>query len=92
MSKKNLYKPNLLMEMSNAILNQDKYFAIEVSIPNSKNSQTEIIINKLEALESKMDYYSKAYDENLFLKNCSDIFIVNFVRANSFEEIEAKLK
>ena len=87
-----LSKANLITEMAKSILNKDKYFAVEVNVPNCKESQTEIIINKIEALDTKIEYYSNAYDENLFLKNCSDIFITNFTRANSFEEIELKFK
>ena len=38
----------------------------------------EIIINKAENVKSKLEYYKKAYDDNLVLKTNKDIEIVSF--------------
>ena len=53
---------------------------VEVTIPGQ--NETELIINKFESLDNKLEYYKKTYDENLVHKNCSDIKILSAIPIN----------
>ncbi|OXB94872.1 hypothetical protein [Parageobacillus galactosidasius] len=73
-----------------ALKNNASYIGIAVRIPNIDGA--EVIINKTSNFEEKMNYYQKAYDENLKLKSNPDIQIVAFASGNSFDDIEKHLK
>ncbi len=47
---------------------------VEVTIPGQDD--TELIINKYESLDNKLNYYKNTYNENLIHKKCNDIKIV----------------
>ena len=67
-----------------------KYFAVAIKF--SAVEKVEIIINPRENWDSKEEYYSSVYDEDLRLKGCPDkIKIVGFTYGNSFKEIEEAL-
>lgn len=53
---------------------------VEITIPGQ--AETELIINKPESLDNKLEYYKKTYDENLIHKNCSDIKILSAMPIN----------
>lgn len=72
-----------------AIENNMKFVAIEIE--NSDYKKSEIIINPRENFEDKFEYYLQAYDENLVLKNCSKIRIVNVIFSNNLEDIFSKI-
>lgn len=59
----------------------DKYVVIYVKMPNCEKE--EIIINEKENFDSKLDYYIKAYNNDLTLKSCNDISIVGIARYKS---------
>lgn len=67
-----------------------KYIAVKIAMQGFK--KPEIIINQFENFDKKLDYYEKAYDNNLILKSFNGIRIIGFVYGNTFEEIEDKLK
>jgi hypothetical protein len=48
----------------------------------------EVIINSYENFDSKLEYYQKAYDENLNHKFSKGIRIIGCSFGNSFQEIE----
>ena len=48
----------------------------------------EIIINSYENFDSKLEYYKKAYDEDLKLKTFDGIRITDFTYGDSFAKIE----
>jgi len=49
--------------------------AIELTVPT--RNATEIIIVKNDNLDYKLDYYLNNYDDNLILKRCAEIKILN---------------
>ncbi len=51
----------------------------------------EIIINERANFESKLEYYKKAYNQNLTLKTFNGIKIIGFTYANYFDEMADKL-
>ncbi len=48
---------------------------VEITIPGQED--TELIINKYESLDNKLQYYKQTYDEKLINKKCNDIRIVS---------------
>lgn len=57
--------------------------AIEVTIPGQDT--TEVIINRYENLENKLNFYTKAYDENCVHCMNKEVKIVNAWCVNFFE-------
>lgn len=51
----------------------------------------EIVINSKENFDDKLDYFKRAYDENLMLVNNPNIRIVGFAAADTFEDLEEML-
>lgn len=64
---------------------------IAVKILKDEQEKPEVIINQQQNFESKLAYYTEAYNEDLTLKTYSGIRIVGFAFGNSFSEIQAKL-
>lgn len=64
---------------------------IAVKILKDEQEKPEVIINQQKNFESKLAYYTEAYNEDLTLKTYSGIRIVGFAFGNSFSEIQAKL-
>ena len=48
---------------------------VEITIPGQED--TELIINKYESLDNKLQYYKQTYDEKLINKKRNDIRIVS---------------
>ena len=69
---------------------QDKKY-IGVKIQMQGFPKAEIIINENENFDSKLDYYKKAYNEDLTLKTFNGIRIVGFTYGDSFKDIEEDL-
>lgn len=67
-------KIKLEQTFKNAIKGKHMYIGVRVKIQGFPES--EMIINSSENFESKLEYYKKAYDENLVLKTYSGIQIV----------------
>ena len=89
MSRENVSMEKLENTMSSAIVDKAKYIAIAVLIEGAKDP--EIIINLTSNFKSKMDYYKKAYNEDLCLKANQTIKIVDFTYSNSLSIIESDL-
>ena len=66
-----------------------KYIAVIIEMRGFE--KPEIIINRYENFKTKLDYYKKAYREDLILKSYDGIKIINFLYGNSLKEIEEKL-
>lgn len=63
-----------------------RFIAVEIEIEGFK--EPEIIINRFENILDKLDYYKKAYNDDLTLKSFSGIKIVGFAWSNNIEELE----
>lgn len=48
---------------------------VAIKLPDQKNP--ELIINGIDSLDNKLDYYKKSYDENLVHKNNKEIRILS---------------
>lgn len=66
-----------------------KYIAVKVQMKGFL--KPEIIINCTKNFRSKLDYYKKAYNEDLTLKTFNGIKIIGFTYGDSFEDIENDL-
>lgn len=67
----------LLEKIFNEAKERECCICVEITIPGQND--TELIINKFESLDNKLEYYKKTYDENLVHKNCSEIKIVSAI-------------
>ena len=90
MKEEDLTMENLERCFMKAIADKTPYIGVEVRMQNFPSD--EIIINDYENLSKKLEYYKKAYNDNLTLKAFSGIRIVGFGSGNSFEEIEFALR
>ena len=66
-----------------------KYIAVKIKMNNLE--KCEIIVNPIENATEKLKYYSEAYNEDLTLKACKDIKIVDFTFGNELSDIEEDL-
>ncbi|WP_346961370.1 hypothetical protein [Clostridium sp.] len=87
--KKILTMENLEMCFRLAKARKQNYIGIKVSVPNSK--EDEVIINPNANFDNKLEYYKKAYNDNLTLKSFNQIRITGFTYGNSYGEIENDL-
>ena len=60
---------------------------IGVRIQMQGFDEPEVIINPKENFEAKLEYYKKAYNEDLTLKTFNGIKIVGFEYGDSFNEV-----
>lgn len=87
---KDLKIENLKLAVNGAVRRNASYFGVKVL--NETNGQTELIVNTVNnMLNGKLDYYLNAYNENLELKNNTNIKIVGFTFANLIEDIRKDL-
>lgn len=68
-------KQTMLNRFHYAKLNHYDYIGVAISKKGMKG--LEVIINPHVNIDEKVNYYKEAYDEDLVLKNCKDIKIVN---------------
>ena len=68
------------------------YLYVAVKIDMQGYNVPEIVINSRENFDAKLDYYRKAYDENLVFKNYPSIRIIGFTMADTFEDREEDLQ
>lgn len=73
----------------NAKHNNAKY--VGVLIETKGSNAPEIIINPSENFDAKLEYYKKAYTEDLVLKSFDGIRIVRFDYGNTFSQLECSL-
>ena len=64
---------------------------VGVMVESEDSPDYEIIINPIENAVSKIDYYSKAYDDYCVLKSNPKIRIVNASYGETFSQIEYEL-
>ena len=84
-----LYMKDLENCFETAIKLSYTYVAVKIDIVGFE--KPEIVINSKENFEDKLDYYKKAYDENLMLVNNPNIRIIGFAAADTFEDLEELL-
>ena len=72
-----------------AIENNSKYIAVKIETRGSEGA--EIIINPRCNFESKLEYYKKAYTDDLVLKTYDGIRIVGFCDSDTFDFIDFML-
>jgi len=79
------------------MLNLENYFLkakkhkwdyIGIKIQMDGFPEPEIIINPLANYDAKLEYYKKAYNDDLTLKAFSGIKIIDFSYGSSYEDIE----
>ena len=74
MNQEHLTKKQKMIEAFNHAIDEDyKFIVIDLTVPNSCVYETIIIRNP--NFKNKLEYYKKAYDDNLVLKTCKDIEI-----------------
>ncbi len=61
------------------------YIAVKVTVPGC--DKEEIIVNPLSNFDCKLEYYKKAYNEDLTLKTFNQIKITGFECAKHFNEL-----
>lgn len=66
-----------LIKKAKQIKENGNMLGIEVTIPGQ--NATELIINGVDSIDNKLDYYCKAYDENLVHSMNDRIKIVDIV-------------
>lgn len=64
---------------------------IAVQIYTKGNERPELIINQKECFDKKLEYYRKAYTDNLVLKTYEGISIKGIAYGNNLSEIENDL-
>lgn len=74
------FKQHLLKEINEAI---EEGKGIEVLISNPNTPRTETIINPVENLPYKLEYYAKAYDDELQHNHDKSVKIVAFRKVES---------
>lgn len=72
-----------LIAKAKEIKNNGNMLGIEVTIPNQK--ATELIINDTDSIDNKVEYYCKAYDENLVHSMNDRIKIVDIIEVVSIK-------
>lgn len=65
-----------------------KFFVTQVKMPGIPTP--EIIMNPIKNADAKIEYYRKAYNEDLTLKACSDVQIVNFTFGDTWTEVRCE--
>ncbi len=64
---------------------------VGVAIETKGYPGLEVIINREENFKVKLEYYKKAYDNNLVLKTFAGIRIVGFATEDNFDELQFDL-
>lgn len=72
-----------------AIENNSKYIAVKIATRGSEGA--EIIINPRCNFEAKLEYYKKAYTDDLVLKTYDGIKIIGFCDSDTFDFIDFML-
>jgi hypothetical protein len=84
--KTNLTMKDLQTHFKQAIAEKYKWFAIKVYIPGF--GAGELILNPLCNIEDKLEYYAKAYDENLVHRQSGVIKIIDWDYADFVDELK----
>lgn len=85
-----MYLKNLENCFKAAKEKDQRYVGIKIEMPNFPCH--EIIINEYPNFDKKLEYYKKAYNEDLTLKTFDKIKITGFTFGQSFSDIERDLQ
>lgn len=66
-----------------------KYIGVKIAMEGFPKA--EVIINQTKNFKTKLDYYKKAYNDDLILKTFNGIQIVGFNYSNDFQTLEETL-
>jgi hypothetical protein len=77
-----------MMNIFSSALQKDNANFIYVQVKMDDFDGKELIINPRENIQKKMEYYDRAYSENLCLKNNTDIQITAYGWAECIEDID----
>jgi len=64
---------------------------VAVKIEMQGFEKPEVIINQTENFKTKLEYYKKAYNQDLTLKAFNGIKIIGFTFGDTFDDIESDL-
>jgi len=70
---------------------EEGYSYVAVKIKMEGFHQPEVIINPNANFDAKLEYYKKAYNDDLILKSFNGIKIIGFTCGDDYEEIESDL-
>lgn len=76
-----------MQDMLNTYNEQKQHAQFMLISVNAFDNAPEIIINPKENFEAKMDYYQKAYDEDLQLKTNENIRITDFMLTDDILQV-----
>lgn len=76
---------DLLDCLQEAMANSATYIGVLIEIPNLPDN--ELIVNTLNNINEKMDYYMKNYNDDLTLKYARHIRIVDFAWGHSLDDV-----
>jgi hypothetical protein len=71
--------------------NEQQFNWVAVLVKNINSEGEELIINPYVNFDDKLEYYQKAYTDDLVLKTYNGIKIVGFTFGNTLEDIENQL-
>ena len=77
---------DLEMMFNQAKVMDANYIGVKIQMQGFDKPET--IINPNENFDEKLEYYKKAYNEDLTLKSFNGIKIIGFEYGNSFQEIQ----
>lgn len=82
------YSKEIMLDAFRQVLHkrEHKYIAVKIETRDVKGH--EVIVNPLQNAQQKIDYYDRAYTDDLVLKSYDGIKIVDYTWADSFDEIE----
>lgn len=83
-------KRNLEYCFSHAIADGANFVGVMIQLPNM--SQPEVIINPIDNLPSKMEYYFNNYNDNLELIANPDVKIIGLTYGDTYEEIQGEFE
>jgi len=66
-----------------------EYIGVKIQMEGFR--EPEVIINPFNNFDAKLEYYKKAYNDNLILKTFNGIKIIDFTAGDDFNEIEEYL-
>jgi hypothetical protein len=71
--------------------NEQQFNWVAILVKNINSEGEELIINPYVNFDDKLEYYQKAYTDDLVLKTYDGIRIVGFTFGNTLEDIENQL-
>jgi len=85
----NLNIVNLETCFDEAYNNGARYVGVKIQMQGFE--KPEIIVNQVENFKTKLEYYKKAYNQDLTLRTFNGIKIIGFTYGDTFDDIESDL-